>query len=312
MSRRPSSLFRGSELPRLLFLVAIVLAGWPMIVLFARPQAADKPPPPALPVAKITPVVADDGVEFQALIDKAPVQTRESAAYATLLERARETPPEELAAQARRDIFYTHLWERPKAYRGVPIHLEGTAKKVLTHEVGPSMSPKGRLYEVWVYSDENRAFPYVITIEDPPPGLVIGHELDLRVTIDGYFMKLLGYHAGDHLRAAPMLVGRMHWTPAQPEAPAPMVELRNWSKKDGFAILFVLLLAYILVRAFFQIRKALAPNRSRMTYRPPSEGLPPEEVADWLQNLPDDATEPEEDVPPLRRPFPDSLRDRHG
>ena len=300
MSRRPTSLFRGSELPRLLFLVAIVLAGWPMIVLFARPQAPDKPPPPSMPVEKLTPIVPDLGVEFEALIDKAPVQTRESAAYATLLERARETSPEALAAEARRDVFYTHLWERPRAYRGVPIHLEGTAKKVLSHEVGPSMSPKGRLYEVWVYSDENRAFPYVVTIEDAPPGLAIGHELDLRVTIDAYFLKLLGYHAGDHLRAAPMLVGRMRWTPPQPEAPAPMVELRNWSKKDGFVVLFVLLFAYILARAFFQVRKALFPTGSRSTYRAPSEGLPPDEVSDWLKNLPDEVPEPDEDVPPLR------------
>jgi hypothetical protein len=256
-----------------------------------------------LPVEKLTPVVPDDGVEFQALIDKAPIQTRESAAYATLLERARETPPEKLASEARRDIFFTHLWERPSAYRGVPIHIEGTAKKVLTHEVGPSMSPKGRLFEVWVYSEENRAFPYVVTIEDAPPGLSIGHELNLRVTIDAYFMKLLGYRAGDHLRAAPMLVGRMHWTPPRPEAPAPMAELREWTKKDGFAILFVLLLGYIFIRAFFQVRKALFQTRPRPGYKAPSEGLPPEEVADWLRNLPDEVSEPEEeeDEPPHRQ-----------
>ena len=296
MSRRPSSLFKGSELPRLLFLVAIVLAGWPMIVLFARPQAPEKPPPPSITAEKLTPVVPDDGVEFQALEDKKPIQTRESAAYATLLERAREASPEDLATKARRDIFFTHLWERPQAYRGVPIHLEGTAKKVLTHEVGPSMSPKGRLYEIWLYSDENRAFPYVVTIEDAPPGLVIGHDLDLRVTIDAYFLKLLAYHAGDHLRAAPMLVGRMRWTPPQPEAPAPMVELQNWTKKDGFVILFVLLLAYIFIRAFFQVRKALFSTGSRAPLRASSEGLPPEEVANWLKNLPDDVPEPEEDV----------------
>jgi hypothetical protein len=299
LSRRPSSLFRGSELPRLLFLVAIVLAGWPMIVLFSRPQAAEKPPPPSVPVAKITKIVPDEGVEFQALMDNKSIQTRESAAYAILLTRARETSAEELDRQARRDVFWTQLWERPKAFRGVPIHLEGTAKKVLSHEVGPSMSPTGRLFEVWFYSDENRAFPYVVTIEDPPLGLVIGHELNLRVTIDAYFMKLLGYQAGDVPRGAPMLVGRMHWIPAQAEPPAPMVELRNWTKGHGILLLFTLLLGYIVLRALFQIRKFLAPSRQQSSIWTTGEPLPPEEVADWLRNLPAEGPRSGEDVSSL-------------
>ena len=294
MSRRPSTLFRGSELPRLLFLVAIVLAGWPMIVLFARSNAEDKPPaaPPIL-ASEITPVVPDDSVEFQALRDKVPIQIRESAAYAKLLQKARDTPPVELAKEARRDIFFTHLYEHPEKYRGVPVHLEGTVKKVLTYEVAPSMSPKGRLYEAWLFSDENRVLPYVIIFEDPPAGLTIGPELFLRVKVDGYFFKILGYHAGDKPRGAPMLVGRLTWLPVQAAAPSPMVELRNWSKKDGFVFLFVLLLGYIGLRAFFQIRKAIGSSRTTPTYRSPSEGVPPEDVHEWLQNLPDE--EPEEE-----------------
>ncbi len=300
MSRRASSLFRGSELPRLLLLAAIVLAGWPMVVLFARPQVEDKPPPPAIDVSKLTPIVPDNSVEFQAIIDKAPMQTRESAAFAMLLQRARETPPADLSAKARRDIFWTHLWERPKLYRGVPVHFQGTVKKILTYEVSPTMVPSGRLFEAWIYSDENTSFPYVLSFEDPPKGLEIGHELHHRVTVNGYFLKLLGYRAGDHNRAAPMLVGRLNWTPAQAPAPAPMVELRNWTKRDGFVIAFVALFVYILFRSFFQVRKALSPSRERIIARAPSEGLPPEAVADWLQKLPAEIPESEEDVPPLR------------
>ena len=89
---------------------------------------------------------------------------------------------------------------------------------------------------------------------------------------------------------------------ALPEAPAPMAELRDWTKKDGFAILFVLLLGYIFIRAFFQVRKALFQTGPRPGYKTPSEGLPPEELADWLKNLPDEVaeTEAEEDEPPYR------------
>ena len=52
---------------------------------------------------------------------------RDNAAYAYLLEKARERTAAELARESRRDVFLTHLWERPEHYRGVPVHLLGTA-----------------------------------------------------------------------------------------------------------------------------------------------------------------------------------------
>jgi hypothetical protein len=301
VSRRPATLFRGSELPRLLLLGAIVLAGWPMILLFSHPQAAEPPPPPSVPVERITKIVPDESIAFQAVVDKDLILSRESAAYATLLQRTRETPPRELAAQARRDVFWAQLWERPKAYRGVPIHFEGTVKKVLTYGVGPAMSPKGRLYDVWFYSDENRSFPYVIVVEDPPPGLVIGYELNLRASFDAYFFKLLKYRAGDTDRGAPMLVGRMTLAPRQADAPGPMVEVRDFTQKHGVALLIAALMGYVTLRLVFQIRKALRPASTGSTYRTIGEALPPEELADWLRNLPEHVAEPEhhdDDAPP--------------
>ena len=288
MSRPRSSMFRGTELPRLVFLVAIVLAGWPMFLLYARPRADDRPPPPPLPAAEVRPVVPDDGIEFQALTDKRPIQLRESAAYGELLRRARETPADKLAASSRRDILYTHLWERPKLYRGVPVHIEGTAKRILTYEVNPELAPKGRLFEAWVYSDENRAFPYVLIFEEPPADLPLGHDLFHRVTFDGYFMKLLSYQAGDNLRAAPLLIGRLRSIPPQADAPAPMVELRNFSRRNGFVIVFVLLFVYLAIRVFFQIRKALAPSRPPRDPFPIDQALPPDQVSEWLENLSDE------------------------
>jgi hypothetical protein len=308
VSRRPSSLFRGSELPRFLFLVAILLAGWPMFVIFGREQAPENPPPPTVPVSKLEPVEPDEGVEFKAVTDKTTISVRESAAYATLLKRARETSAAELASKARRDVFFANLWGQPEHYRGVPIHLEGTAKKILTHEVGPAMSPTGRLYEVWFYSDENRALPYVLTIEDPPTGLVIGYELNLRVTVDGYFFKLLKYQAGDTLRAAPMLVGRMRWTPTPVSTPSPIVEFNRFTKQNVITIVVTMLVAYVLIRVIFQVRKNMAPTRSSIRVSSFNEGVPPEEVADWLQNLPDAETEIDENDPTVHEG--PGLRDR--
>lgn len=300
MSRRPTSLFRGSELPRLLLLAAIVLAGWPMIVRFGRPRADERAAPPPVPAARVEPVVADAGVEFQALIDRTPMKFRDNAALALLLRRAREGP----AVAGRTDVLFTHLWERPERYRGVPIHLEGVAKRVLTYEVNPALAPGGRLYEAWIYSDENTKFPYVVTFEEPPAGLTVGPDLYLRVSVDGFFLKLLRYEAGDTPRAAPLLVGRLHLTPALAAAPPPMVELLNFSRREGFVLVFVLLLVYLGFRVLFQVRRALAPSRALKARPDLPEERRADEVVDWLENLPaeeveeDPASSPTRDDPP--------------
>ena len=293
MSRRPTPLFRGSELPRLLLLAAVALAGWPMVVLFgqSRDEARPKAPPP-LHAEQIKPVEADSGVEFQAIVDKAPMKTRENAAYSILLERARSTSAPTLARESRRDLMFTHLWERPERYRGVPIHIQGTALRILSYEVNPALAPSGRIYEAWVYSDESRAFPYVLTFEDAPPDLLIGPDVHLPVRFDGYFFKLLGYRAGDKGRVAPMLIGRLEVQAGLAPPPAPVAELRDLGKRHASVILLVLLVAYLLFRALFQIRRAVAPARRSIPLPErsltPAE-ISPRELSEWLATLPDQA-----------------------
>ena len=121
-------LFRGSELPRLLILGALMVLGWGLVWRFAnqQPQQAE---PVARAEPKPEPVVADQNEAFETVTDRTPMSFRDNAAYAYLLEKARKLTPQELAAQSRRDILLTHLWERPELYRGVPIHLLGTARR---------------------------------------------------------------------------------------------------------------------------------------------------------------------------------------
>jgi hypothetical protein len=273
--------------------VAIVLVGWPWLILSAQSDGPQpKPPAPLLTPDKIAPVVSDDGIEFQAIVDKAPVLPRESAAYGKLLEKVRDTSPQDLSKQARRDIFFTHVWERPEKYRGVPIHLQGTAKKIITYEVSKAMAPSERLYEIWFFSDENKSFPYVVVIQDTPPGLIVGDEIEARVTVDGYFLKLMGYRAGDHLRAAPMLVGRVKFAPAPTAAPSALTELKRLPKREITIGVLILLLLYIAARVFFQVRKVRGMSRPESSLTSMAgEPLPPEQLAEWLHSLPD---EPEE------------------
>ena len=192
---RPSPFFRGGELRGLIAFVVIMAVGWPVILNYARPKAEPPAPPPPVDPRPLEP---DTSLAFQGLADKTPMGPRDNAAYKALLDRAREAPPEKLARDARRDVFYTHLWERPDLYRGVPVHLEGTLRKVLPHgKVDPVFTPKEKLVEAWFVTPESRPLPYVAMIEDVPAGLPIGDNLNERVVVDGYFLKLLYYEAGD-------------------------------------------------------------------------------------------------------------------
>jgi hypothetical protein len=298
MSGQPQSLFRGTELPRLLFLLAIVIVGWPAFMLYTRPAPQPQPRAVIVPATRIKPVIPDNGIEFQAIQDKTPIQLRETAAYATLLERARNTSAADLAKDSRRDIFFTHVWERPEKYRGVPVHLQGVAKKILTYEVEPTLAPSQRLYEIWFYTDENRYFPNVAIIQDPPAGLLVGDDLNLRVTIDGYFMKLMKYRAGDTNRAAPLFIGRMEWTPIVVAPPSSFRDLGPFSRRYLASGVFILALGSIAIRVFLQIRKIQAQARPQSTLTGDSQSLPPEDLAKWLQEIDEPNQEDRGDQPP--------------
>ncbi len=127
MPRGPS-FFRGSELPRLLVLLVASWspAGWwPGSTGKVRPAA--KPAPVSSRTTR--PVVPDRSIEFESVTDRTPMSLRDNAAYVA---RCSTVPASDEARRAgevrsRRDVLLTHIWERPELYRGVPIHLEGTA-----------------------------------------------------------------------------------------------------------------------------------------------------------------------------------------
>jgi hypothetical protein len=238
------------------------------------------------------PIVPDSSPEFETVRDKTPLSFRDTAAYAQLLTRARETPAERLAAQSRRDVFLSHLYERPAHYRGVPIHLLGTAGRVARYE--SKLSRNGWLYEAWVVTPDSQGFPYVCVFEDPPRGFPIGADISERVVFDGYFLKLLAYRAGDKARVAPVLVGRLGWTP-------PAAGAGGSTRGPSFWISLALAAMFLvsLMRWVAQLRRFLAPRPrpSLLSSDRPHDEISPEALAGFLENLSEDENEGAESEP---------------
>jgi hypothetical protein len=284
---RSSPFFRGSELTRLVILAAIMVAGWALVWGYAVSRRGPEPAGDRVLAVEGTPrpVVADRSAEFETVTDRTPMGFRDNAAYAMLLERARNKSPVELATDARRDIFLTHLWERPELYRGVPIHLLGTARRVLYYE--SKLSRTGWIYEAWIFPVEERGFPYVCVFEEAPKGFPIGPDVSERVVFNGYFLKLLRYQAGDVPRGAPVLVGRLGWDPS------PKISAQN-PDRTLFWSLVVLGLVFTasLLRWGFQLLRylgALSPRTSASASASlsPSEEIDPAKFQAWLETVPD-------------------------
>ena len=283
-------LFRGSELPRLLMLGTVMVVGWGLVWRFAnqRPQP-DEPVARAEPKPKL--VVPDRADEFETVTDRTPMSFRDNAAYAYLLAKVRKLTPVELAAQSRRDILLTHIWERPELYRGVPIHLLGTARRVLRYEA--KMSKTGWLHEAWIVDPDSTKYPYNCVFEEAPEGFPLGADVSERVVFNGYFLKIMKYQAGDVARGAPVLVGRIGWEPhAAPAGGAPAAEsnrLLYWS-----LVVLGMMFLMSLGRWVFQLSRLLSGPRSSIIPAPHSaEGIAPGELDAWVDLL----ARPEEEEP---------------
>jgi hypothetical protein len=272
-------------LPRLLVLAGIMIAGWVLVWQYSgrRPQPVE---PPIVVGDSPSPVVPDRSIEFESVTDRTPMSLRDNAAFARLLERARSKTPSELAKETRRDILLTHIWERPELYRGVPIHLDGTARRSLRYE--SKLSKTGWLYEAWIELPDVRGIVYDCVFEEPPRGFPLGSDISERVVFNGYFLKIVVYQAaavneGESRlirRGSPVLVGRIGWNPAYSAgAAAGSGSTLRWT-----LILLGVMVVISAVRWLVQLGRFFGRrDRPRATPTAPNDQIDPFTLERWVE-----------------------------
>lgn len=259
------SFFQGAEFSRLLVLASMMLIGIPLVIYYGyyreQPQRASK-----TPIAQLPPLPpADDSPEFAPVRDDTSRSFRDDDAMAMLFRRVREDRAQGLAKAARTEVSPEDLILRPKRYRGLPIRLEGYAWLVsAVDDNDRDLVPNGRLYEICFYQDQDdQKLPCLLLAESVPPTLPGGRNLNERIAVEGYFLKLQKFQGANRtFYHAPLLIGRVTHDTIGPGGPGSGPRSRAWT----FAPI-VLLVLYLGMRMFFTLRKTLAPKAAIKTVR---------------------------------------------
>ena len=131
------------------------------------------------------------------------------------------------AAAPPAQVRFRDLWERPDAFRGRHVVVEGQVVRIFRQEAVGSFPA---LAEVWISAMSGDPFCLVFPQAGPIPVPELGRE----VRFTGTFLKMVRYAARDGPRLAPLIVGDRPPASAVLSAkgghsPNPVISLDHWS-----------------------------------------------------------------------------------
>ena len=293
---QPATAFRGSELRWLITGSLMLLVLFTLICRLREPGALDwlsdinhtAAQPQASPPAATLPAATGDTdedpdqaqtakEEFQAMTDgTVGLSQDEMSPYNRLVFWVKNQPFARLWARAKKSLAYTYLYDEPKKFRGELVALDVTLSLINDAGENDDGIP---LHEVWATTKQSGNRLYVFIVVDLPSKLPIGRPIHETAKFAGYFLKLHGYHPalskpGQAPEKAPLLIGRVEWTPAA----APATDAwQEWIW--GLAALGFIAVALAARFAFGRRRHRQVASRGILT--PPSDAVIP--VDQWLE-----------------------------
>jgi len=105
---------------------------------------------------------------------------------------------------------FNDAFRNPEECTGLAFTLRGHLRRLEKLEsVSGEGEAKGReipVYEAWLFTEESQGNPWVVLFSELPEGITPGPDLNERVEVVGYFVKLASYQAQDARRVVPMIV----------------------------------------------------------------------------------------------------------
>jgi hypothetical protein len=219
--------------------------------------------------------------QFQAISDRTIELAREEMpAYWRLFGWASHQSLAELQQRANQAAVLNQFIQTPDEQRGKLFQLDLNVRRVLSYDAPANSAGIKKVYEIWGWTTESKAWLYVVLTTHLPPGMPVGPDVNERITFAGYFLKVQGYHAAgagprDKPLAAPLLIGRLAWK----SSPAPVSANAADRWMQG-TITFLLLLGAVGLAIWMFIPKRTDRQRTASTLGHASS--PRSEIRDWL------------------------------
>lgn len=142
------------------------------------------------------------------------VHKRENPAYFLLLKDVMDRTPEQLREEVTANPRFHDLYKKPSEYRGQLVTVKLNARRIMPVDVSPNNAAGvSRLYEIWGWTEEAKAWMYCCVVPELPEGFEEGN-VSKRIELTGYFFKMQAYQPGNAAPnarnlVAPLVIGRI-------------------------------------------------------------------------------------------------------
>ncbi|MGN6547858.1 MAG: hypothetical protein ACTHK7_22675, partial [Aureliella sp.] len=110
------------------------------------------------------------------------MKPRESPAYFALVKDVLDHTPEELRSKARENPRFNDFYSDPAKHRGELVHLVLNLRRILPVDIKtPNAAGVTKLYELWGWTDEAKAWMYCCITPELPPGFPTQGDVSQRV-----------------------------------------------------------------------------------------------------------------------------------
>ena len=147
------------------------------------------------------------------LASETPLAKQKGAAR-QLQDHQRRSNPKYAQVSAKDFPQYVDLYQNPEAYRGRPVSLRGTIRRLSKYDPGKNALGIAEVYEGWFYTADSNSNPTVVVFTVKPGELSLGADFTDEIGVTGYFFKQYSYEAQGGPGKAPMLLaGTVEWHP---------------------------------------------------------------------------------------------------
>ncbi len=211
------------------------------------------------------------------------IHKRENPAYFMLMKEVLDRTPEQLRNEITTNPRFHDLYTKPSEHRGELIHVRLNARRVLPIDIAvPNVASATRLYEIWGWTEEAKAWMYCCVVPELPPGFPEEGDVSESIELTGYFFKMQAYQPGNAAPnardlVAPLVIGRVvQAPPVRAEAGG---QIGNWP--------YILIIGFgciVMFRIMLHVRGMGRTPPVRRNYRRRSlEPIDPDLLGDGLE-----------------------------